>query len=107
MVAVRRGVAVAALLALCAVGACGGKGGGDHGSGDDAGAPGGPDDAGPPDASVRDAGALGDTSQLPGSGHVVGGTVSMDVEVGNAIEPAVLHGGTYTLEVSGDLAPQE
>ena len=100
---VRRGIAAAAFLALCALGACKGKAGGS--SSDDAAAGDHPGDAGPPDAMVGDAGAVTDTAQLPGSGHVVGGTVTMDVEVGNAIEPAVLHGGTYTLEISGDLAP--
>jgi hypothetical protein len=93
-----------AFLLLGAVGACkGGKAGKE--SGYDASVVAPPIDAGTPDAMVGDAGELDDSSQLPGSGHVAGGTVSMDVEVGNAIEPAVLKGGTYTLEITGDIAP--
>lgn len=94
---------MAALLLLGAVGACKGKAGGESAS-DDAAA--GSYDAGPPDAAVRDAGAIVETGQLPGTGRVAGGTVTMDVEIGNSIEPAVLKGGTYTLEISGDVAPQ-
>jgi hypothetical protein len=97
--AVRRLVAVTALLTVGALGACGG------GKGKDAPSDAAPDeppiDAGPPDAMPGDAGSIAETWQLPGTGQVSGGTVSMDVEIGHSIEPAMLHGGTYTLEVGG------